>query len=96
MCGVGRVVVGEDGGEWGSEIGPGRGVSSIEGTQGQQLGPRVAELGFWNTAAMDWILYMGIVCVCSRVVVKSDWAYLEMSMMGGVCGVGRSRACSTT
>ena len=74
----------------------GRGVSTFEGTQGQQLGPRVAELGFWNTAAMDWRLCMGVVCVCNRVVVKSDWAYLAMSLVGVVCGVGRSRTCSTT
>ena len=96
MCGVGVVVVGGDGGEWRSEMGPGRGVSSIEGTQGQQLGPEPAELGLRNTAAVDWRLCKGVVCVCNRVVVKSDWPYLAMSVVGGVCGVGRSRACSTT
>jgi len=83
-------------GEWGSEMGPGRVVSTFEGTQGQQLGPEPAELGFRNTAAVDWRLCKGVVWACSRVVVKSDWPYLAMSVVGGVCGVGRSRTCSTT
>ena len=95
-CGVGVVVVGGDGREWGSDMGPGRGGSSIETTPGQQLGPQVTELGFRNTAAVDWKLCKGEVWACSGVAVKSDWPYLAMRLVGGVCGVGRSRTCSTT
>jgi len=82
------VMVGSGGRRWAR----GGGVSSIEGTQGQQLGPEPAELGFRNTAAVDWRLCKRIACVCNRVVVKSDWPYLAMRLVGGMCGVGRGRA----
>ena len=96
MCGVSVVVVGENGGEWGSDMGPRQGVSTFEGTQGQQLGPEPAKLGFWNTAVVDWRLCKRVVWACSRVVVKSDWSYLAKRFVGGMRGVERSRTCSTT
>ena len=86
------VMVGRGGRRWARS----RGVSTFEGTQGQQLGPEPAKLGFRNNAAMDWRLCKEVVRAYSRVVVKSDWPYLAMRLMGGVCGVGRLRTCSTT
>ena len=84
---------------WGVGVGDGPaagGVSTVETTPGQQVGPQVADLGFRNTAAVDWTPSIGLVCVCSRVVMKSDWPYLAMTLVQGMCGVERSRTCSTT